>query len=63
MLLDDIEKNPYRIEQIFQTLMDVEDQEEMLTVLKTLVAKDTFRMNNLNNLLSWKIQTCTLSKK
>ena len=37
MLLDDIEKNRYRVEQIFQRLMDVEDKEEMLTVLKTLV--------------------------
>ena len=36
MLLDDIEKNRYRVEQIFQRLMDVEDKEEMLTVLKTL---------------------------
>ena len=37
MLLDDIEKNRYRVEQIFQRLTDVEDKEEMLTVLKTLV--------------------------
>ena len=37
MLLDDIEKSRYRVEQIFQRLMDVEDKEEMLTVLKTLV--------------------------
>ena len=37
MLSDDIEKNRYRVEQIFQRLMDVEDKEEMLTVLKTLV--------------------------
>ena len=37
MLLDDIEKNRYRVEQIFQRLMDVEDKEEMLTVPKTLV--------------------------
>ena len=37
MLVDDIEKNRYRVEQIFQRLMDAEDKEEMLTVLKTLV--------------------------
>ena len=39
ILLDDIEKNRYRVEQIFQRLMDVEDKEEMLTVLKTLVSE------------------------
>ena len=48
MLLDDIEKNRYRVEQIFQRLMDAEDKDGMLTVLK---------------MLSWKIHTCTLSKK
>ena len=37
MLLDDIEKNRYRVEQIFQRLMDAEDKDGMLTVLKTLV--------------------------
>ena len=37
MLLDDIEKNWYRVEQILQRLMDVEDKEWMLTVLTTLV--------------------------
>ena len=37
MLLDDIEKNRYRVEQIFQRLMDAEDKNGMLTVLKTLV--------------------------
>ena len=37
MLLDDIEKNRYRVEQIFQRLMDAEDKDWMLTVLKTLV--------------------------
>ena len=37
MLLDDIEKNRYRVEQIFQRLMDAEDKDGMLTVPKTLV--------------------------
>ena len=37
MLLDDIEKNRYRVEQISQRLMDTEDKDEMLTMLKTLV--------------------------
>ena len=37
MSLDDIEKNRYGVEQIFQRLMDVEDKDGMLTVLKTLV--------------------------
>ena len=37
MLLDDIEKNRYRVEQIFQRWMDAEDKDGMLTVLKTLV--------------------------
>ena len=37
MLLDDIEKNRYRVEQIFQRLMDADNKDEMLTVLKTLV--------------------------
>ena len=37
MLLGDIEKNRYRVEQIFQRLMDAEDKEEMLTVLSALV--------------------------
>ena len=41
MLLDDIEKNRYRVEQIFQRLMDVEDK-AMLTVLKTLVREGHF---------------------
>ena len=35
--LDDIEKNRYRVEQIFQRLMDAEDKDGMLTELKTLV--------------------------
>ena len=37
MLLDDIEKNRYRVEQIFQKWMDVEDKEEMLHTLRRLV--------------------------
>ena len=37
MLLDDIEKNRYRVEQIFQRLMDADNKDEMLTILKTLV--------------------------
>ena len=37
MLLDDIEKNRHRVEQIFQRLMDADNKDEMLTVLKTLV--------------------------
>ena len=37
MLLDDIEKNRYRVEQILQRLMDAEDKDGMLTVLKMLV--------------------------
>ena len=40
MLLDDIEKNRYRVEQIFQRLMDAEDKDGMLTVLKTLVREE-----------------------
>ena len=63
MLLDDIEKYWYRVEQILQRLMDVEDKEGMLTVLKHWFAKDTFQMNNLKDYLSWMIQTWTLSKK
>ena len=37
MLLDDIENNLYRVEQILQRLVDVGDKEGMLTILKTLV--------------------------
>ena len=40
MLLDDIEKNRYRVEQIFQRLMDTEDKDEILHVLKTLVREE-----------------------
>ena len=37
MLLDNIEKNRYRVKQIFQRLMDAESKENMLHVLKMLV--------------------------
>ena len=37
MLLDDNEKNRHRVEQIFQRLMDSEDKDGMLTLLKTLL--------------------------
>ena len=37
MLLDDITKNRYRIEQIIQKLMDAEDKDEMSTILQMLV--------------------------
>ena len=40
MLLDDIEKNRHRVEQIFQRLMDTENKDEMLHVLKTLVREE-----------------------
>ena len=40
MLLDDIEKNRYRVEQIFQRLMDTENKDEMLHVLKMLVREE-----------------------
>ena len=40
MLLDDIEKNRYRVEQTFQRLMDTENKDEMLHVLKTLVCEE-----------------------
>ena len=40
MLLDDIEKNRYRVEQIFERLMDTENKDEMLHVLKTLVREE-----------------------
>ena len=37
MLMDDITKNRYRVEQIIQRLMDAEDKEEMSTILQMLV--------------------------
>ena len=37
MLLNNIEKNRYRVEQIFQRLMDAEDEDNMLHILKALV--------------------------
>ena len=37
MLLDDIEKNRYRVEKIFQRLVEAEVKEGMLNVLQTLV--------------------------
>ena len=37
MLLDDINKNRYRVEQIIQRLMDAEDKDEMSTILQMLV--------------------------
>ena len=40
ILLDDIEKNRHRVEQIFQRLMDSENKDEMLHVLKTLVREE-----------------------
>ena len=40
MLLDYIEKNRYRVEQIFQKLMDTENKDEMLHALKTLVHEE-----------------------
>ena len=40
MLLDDIEKNRHRVEQTFQRLMDTENKDEMLHVLKTLVREE-----------------------
>ena len=36
MLLDDITKNRYRVEQIIQRLMDVENKEEMSTIIQML---------------------------
>ena len=54
MLLDDIAKNRYRVEQIIQRLMDAEDKDEMSTILQMLV-REEFRMNNSRNLVSWKI--------
>ena len=36
MLLDDITKNWYRVEQIIQWIMDAEDKEEMSTILQML---------------------------
>ena len=56
MLLDDIEKNRHRVEQIFQRLMDTTNKDEMLHVLKTLVREEPCQVISLNNLLSWKIQ-------
>ena len=37
MLLDDIIKNRYRVDQIIQRLMDAEDKDEMSTILQMLV--------------------------
>ena len=37
MLLDDIAKNRYRVEQIIRRLMDAEDKEEISTILQMLV--------------------------
>ena len=37
MLLDDIAKNRYRVEQLIQRLMDAEDKDEMSTILQMLV--------------------------
>ena len=57
-LLGDITKNRYRIEQIIQRLMDAEDKEEMSTIYyRCWFVKDSFRMSNSSNLVSWKIQT------
>ena len=39
MLLDDITKNRYRVEQIIQRLMDAEDKDEMLTTLQLLICE------------------------
>ena len=36
MLLDDLTKNRYRVEQIIQRLMDAEDKDEMSTILQML---------------------------
>ena len=36
MLLDDIIKNRYRVEQITQRLMDAEDKDEMSIILQML---------------------------
>ena len=40
LLPDDIEKNRYRVEQIFERLMDTENKDEMLHVLKTLFREE-----------------------
>ena len=40
MLLDDIEKNRHRVERIFERLVDTENKDEMLHVLKTLVREE-----------------------
>ena len=43
MLLDDITKNRYQVEQIIQRLMDAEDKEEMPTILQMLVRNHGYK--------------------